>query len=386
MTARPGFADLPPLDRGRKLLRHWSEAGLARSLPMLIGGTWPRVGFGILFADSEAGKSLYALSLAGAVAGEATEFFGAPVHRHGAVAYLAAEGQHGLAHRIAAVADRAGIVPARLPIHVHGEPVDFRSQLAVDALLAELRPLQPALVVLDSYTSHDSTSGAGAHADTAASSAFLKGLTQTAHQLGTLVLMLDHPNHQDKTRPAGSYAKKALADAMWRGYRDAKTDTLVLACEKAKDFVAPREARLRFRVIQAANGAPMLTSAHDAEDADELSLKERLSLTVVSRLSETGLGVSTTEWQRGSLAAGITRPTFFRIRRRLIDAGFVAERDGLNVVTGTGFSQVSPSLTEVSSPTAIPAAPPQQAEVSLTPRASIRPGGETPSAREVLCT
>jgi hypothetical protein len=264
--------------------------------------------------------------------------------------FLLAEGQAQFTARVAAQAEAVGVLPPDLDVYLYRDPIDFTDSRAVLRILEELREIRPALVVVDSVVSHDPGT-AGGQSDTATQAAAFGGMNTLALALGCLVLAVDHPGHNDKTRPAGSFAKLAKADAAWRMFREPKSDNVVLAPAKSKDFALPRSTRLRLRVVGAPNGAPLLVACDTAPRPEKLSTNMLSCLTVVSRLSETNSGrngVTDRAWLQASITEGITRPTYYRTKTRLIDSGYVEKRGALHAVTASGAALVSSGITPVS--------------------------------------
>jgi hypothetical protein len=365
-------------------VQHWCDAPPRKVPAMLIEGLFPAVGVGLLFGDPGDAKTATAVAFAGHAAAGCEEVFGHRITRHGPVAFLLAEGQWQFNERLAAQADALDIPHRSLPIYTHGEPIDFTSAAAVSRIIEALRPIGPVLVVVDSVVSHDS-GVAGSQSDTSTQAAAFGGMNVLAQQLNCLVLALDHPGHKEKDRPAGSFAKKAKVDAGWRVKRNPKTGEVVLSVWKTKDFAVPDAFRLRLRLVGAPNGAPLVVISDGPRSPDELTRSELRGLMVVSRLNETSEaadGVTDTAWLSACLTDGLTKPTYYRAKKRLLDAGFVAKHGALHTVTESGLALVSNGLTPVS-PDGVrpnPLTRPSLPGASLTHPAPLRGAGASETA------
>jgi KaiC/GvpD/RAD55 family RecA-like ATPase len=112
--ANDPFAATPPakIDRYRRVT--YTELASRPPLQWWVKGVVPKADLMVIYGESGSGKSFFALDLFGAIA-RGVEWQGRRVQQ-AKVVYLAAEGQHGIANRVAAYIHKHDIAPADFAI------------------------------------------------------------------------------------------------------------------------------------------------------------------------------------------------------------------------------------------------------------------------------
>ncbi len=125
----------------------WQEVG--NPPPMLIEGLLPDRSLFLLSGKPKAGKSFLALDMAYAVRSGADVFGKYKVNRPGPVVYLAMEdGKYEVANRLLARGRRQGVDEAG-SLELCTERFVLSDPERMDALRAQLEPLQPSLLIVD---------------------------------------------------------------------------------------------------------------------------------------------------------------------------------------------------------------------------------------------
>ena len=105
----------------------------------------------MIFGPKNLGKTFLNFDLAYRLATQQSTLFGRPIHRHGHVVLILAEGGSRLnvraqawrnEHRVTAPAD----------LSIYKRPIDLRNQRDVDALIATAAPLNPVLITFDTLS------------------------------------------------------------------------------------------------------------------------------------------------------------------------------------------------------------------------------------------
>lgn len=198
----------------------------------LAKGLLPRVGIGLLFGESGAGKSFAAVHAALSIAW-GLPLFGSKT-KTGGVLYIAAEGGTSVNRRLAA-ADRAmasavstanlnrapGMAPlSRAPIRVVHETPDLSRDGKADPLIRTIKQAEAdfaaagvrlALVIVDTW---HAAMGGGDENSAADAGHALKPLIAESERGGFLTLIVHHPGKDLDRGSRGSNALPAAADAI----------------------------------------------------------------------------------------------------------------------------------------------------------------------------
>ena len=147
-----------PTDKPRFTFTQAAEYIAQRKpLPWLVKRVLPHAEVGVIFGESGAGKSFFALDLVTAVAQGAA--WRGNQTAQGTVAYVCAEGAGGFALRLKAMSEFHGVDLATLPLHVLADAPSLLEKKDVIDLVASLRQL-PGLVLVVIDTLAQVTAGA----------------------------------------------------------------------------------------------------------------------------------------------------------------------------------------------------------------------------------
>lgn len=163
---------------------------------LLVEGVLPKAGLACLVGSRGLGKTLLAMSLAGATSTDLPTWMGRDVLQRGPVLYVSLEGFHGIPNRLRAWegwANRRAENIIWLP-----DPVDLKRHADARQVGLLARDLGAVAVFVDSARA----SGAGAE-DTKDMGAYVKGLETVQNVQGGLVVVL-HNTGWDETRERGS--------------------------------------------------------------------------------------------------------------------------------------------------------------------------------------
>ncbi len=276
----------------------------------LVVGHLPAEGVVLFYGPSGHGKTHLLLDIAQSVA------TGQPWHGHavqqGPVAYVIAEGIGGLARRVDAWKafhewrDATGVRFRPYPVHLL-ESTDAA------VFLADLQtwdPL-PILIVLDTLAWCIAPGDENSTRDMSAFVAAIGELRSTLHATVALV----HHTGRDTSRERGNTALAAACDTVVQVKEE--DGRIVVTCTKQRE--SPPFAPIRFRLVER-NGSVIPQRAIDDSTGDEVSGKEQEALKALQGIYVAGEGVSSTRWNE---AAEMSRATFYRARKRLIELGYV---------------------------------------------------------------
>lgn len=297
---------------GNAELRWYSDTELAELPPTsdLVSGHLPEAALVLFYGPSGQGKTFMGLDLSQCV-GTGLPWHGNAVQQ-GPVAFVAAEGVGGLSQRVDAWkrfhewTESTDVRFLPQPVHVL-EPTDMA------AFIASLRTWDPSpqLIVLDTLAW---CIAPGDENSTRDMSAFVAAVGELRAGLGATVLILHHTGH-DKSRERGNTALAAASDTVVQ-VKD-EDGQIVLTCTKQRE--APPFHPLRFRLKEFA-GSVVPERAIDDSTGDEPSERERTAIEALKAIYVEGESVSSTRWEE---AAEMSRATFYRARKRLIDLGYV---------------------------------------------------------------
>jgi hypothetical protein len=199
-----------------------------------------------------------------------------------------------------------------------------------------LEEWRPDIVMFDSWIGFLAADGRDENVSNDIS-AWADGYSKPALRRGVAVLTLDHVPH-DHERERGSSRKRDEMDVVWKLVKAGDFDryqTTALSMSRQKDREGWLPERLTFEI-----GGDPETGEFVMRRDD--SLAHQINVTaltgderkVLSVLEGVGRGMRAAEWQKASLEEGITKPTFYRIKARLMEAGRV-ERDGETFILGS---------------------------------------------------
>jgi hypothetical protein len=304
---------------------------------MLVPGRVPSRALVALVGDSSIGKTFVALGFALSVASRST-WLGAPIAKAGRAVYVAAEGAP--AARIGAWKLAHGFdLDTSLGLHVWSGAIQLLEHAEVTRFIAAVRPLQPVMVVFDTLArclvGGDENSAKDMGLAVAA-------LDRVRIELDTTVVVLHHTNRAG-TGERGSGALRGACDAMLTLTK--ADDLLQLSCTKQKD-AEPFEP-IDLRIVPAYPGAAscIVRLASEVTALDTLSDAQGKALHVLREVFG-DQGASSAEWEAS--LPGVSRATFYRARKVLVDEGYVSEKQ--RRFQWTGKAPVSRSLTLVSRP------------------------------------
>lgn len=260
-------------EHARRPMRLYTLADLAALPPprWLVDGVLQEDTFAVLFGPSGLGKSVFALDLALTIASDVL-WFGAPV-KAGPVAYLALEGQRGIAKRVEAWqhARQVGNLAPRIAFGL--EPVNLLDGTEGDRTLAaiEAMPEPPAMVVVDTMA----RAMVGGDENSAKDVGLLiANLDRIRAAFACTVLLIHHTGH-DESRARGSTVLRAAADTMLQLASDGTSMTF----RQAKQKDAPELSDVTYHLEPTLDSVTIVRGS----SADKLAAPERALLQFVRR-------------------------------------------------------------------------------------------------------
>jgi len=296
----------------------------------------------VLFGPPGSAKSFLALDLGASIATGA-DFHGRPIETHGLVAYVAGEGQGGLARRLRAWSIARGASLNEAPFLVSTEPAGLcleASVAAVESAIAGAAKTHgsPVLLVFDTW----SRNLAGDENSSLHSALGVAALDRLRKPWGAAVLVIHHEGWA-QGRARGSTVLRAAADLELRVERGG--DGLVrVAPTKVKDTGPP--APLAFALadvelgINDEEGRPVSSAVLrevqyriEAGPRSLIGKNQRTALGILEDLAAEGLPVLATEWRNACGASGLDRRRFSEARASLLAEGVVREEGQFVVVS-----------------------------------------------------
>jgi phage/plasmid primase-like uncharacterized protein len=200
-----------------------------------------RQSINILFGESGAGKSLFALDWAYSISrGQDWEF--SKCKNKGDVIYIAGEGQMGLAMRMQAIMQKYdGTHNER--IHFSKKSFDFYKEDEVNDVIRQVdliydKGVKPVAIFVDTLA-RNFTGDENKASDVAI---YVKGIEYLCKKYNCAVVTVHHSGHGDKDRVRGSSALKGAHDGEFCVTKD-NDHTSTISCTKLKDGkkFAPRQ-------------------------------------------------------------------------------------------------------------------------------------------------
>src|SRR5215216_663518 len=189
-----------------------------------------------------------------------------------------------------------------------------------------LEEIKPALVVIDSWINCISAAGLDENSSTDIAR-WTDAYPQRARVRGVAVLLLDHVPKEGNTA-RGSGRKLDYVDAMWELRNPQKFDRetvgrIDMHLRKDREGWLPRA--LTFSVGVGEDGFIFKRSAGTVEPIDEegLSKSERTTLEALRALGN--MGAFDKDWREETIAAGLSRATYYRCRETLVRLDFVEQ-------------------------------------------------------------
>jgi hypothetical protein len=290
-----------------------TAALLARPRPTyLVEDVFVQGTLAVLYGPAGAGKSFVALDIALSVV-TGTSWQGHAV-QPGAVVYIAAEGGGGLAERVSAWMTAHHITTIDDAWYVL-EAMNLLDEGDVSACLAELTeiPVRPVLLIVDTLPRCLVGGDENSAKDMGRAVAALDRIRET---LGCTVVVLHHTaRHHDAER--GSTALRGAADTMLALAKDG--DTVTITCDKQKDAAPSGDITLR---LVPTGESCVLELAPDTSQTAGPTGAARAALLALREASDDE-GASYTRWLK---ASGLEERTFLRVRKAVLDKGWVEKR------------------------------------------------------------
>lgn len=284
-------------------------------------------------------KTFAALDLSLHVASKERDWHGRATE-HGMVVYVSAEGSTGMAKRAAAWRKHHGVtaVPRFL---VLPEPVQLMDDKDVDELLAVLltMPEKPALVVIDTLAR---CFVGGNENDAKDMGLFVAACERLIRVTGATVLIIHHVGrHTGESRGSG-----ALLGGVYSRLQVVRDEVgVVLTVLKQKDFDQDEKASFTPEIIDLPDGESSVVLVPQRLTVDSMKRAQRMVYDVLSDRFE-GTAPSDRAWLAAAVAAGASRPTYYRAKKALLKTGMVREDQGQ--FTDTKYEQVSQADAQVS--------------------------------------
>src|ERR671926_31520 len=271
-------------------------------------------------------KSFVALDLALSVAG-GRSWQGRAAHQ-GAVVYISAEGSAGVRNRLEAWETARQTTAAETCYFIPDDAPQFLDGADVDALVDVIGELEtpPTLIVVDTLARCMVGGDENAAKDMGV---FVAAADQLRQATGATVLLIHHHGKGGAVR--GSTALVAAVDTILEAKRDGTL--LSLSCGKQKDAAAFEPIHLVRRVVELgtdAAGEPQSSLVLDPSgppeaDEDLPDLQQRV-LGMLTDAFGSG-GATDAQWRDLCLDEGVSRRSFYRSKKGLVEARRVVALD-----------------------------------------------------------
>jgi hypothetical protein len=303
--------------RQRFALRSVADIKAMPPLHWQIDNHIPKGSLVVEFGQSGSGKTFEAFEEACCIAGD-RPWHGLESVEPGIVVYVAAEGSGGLNKRLAAwERQHPGADLSRLFFIT--EPVNLLDAVAVEAFKSVLRslPERPAAVFLDTLAR-----------------CLVGGDENSAKDMGLAIAAVDsiraefdatvyviHHCGKNSEAERGSSALRAAADVMIQVTSD--NENVTLTCSKMKDAEPFKKLHLTITPVEGTDSCVLEWA--DRADDDTINVNDLKVLRTLERHFPRDEGASSTTWQELAEAdGGVPRRTFFRSKKKLLEAGYVS--------------------------------------------------------------
>ena len=266
----------------------------------------------VVHGDSDTLKSTLALDVACHIA-IGKRWHGRAV-KQGTALYVVAEGQAGMPQRLRAWKQAHG-VPGNIAVGFIEEALDPLNEADVQALILQVRPAPPAVLVVDTWSA-GLAAGVGDEDKNRDVARAIGAFKRFCTMFGTTVVVIHHEGHAASGRPRGGSALRANADTTIAVSR--KDDVITIINPKQKDM--PTFAPLKFRraVVQCKDG----TSSVVLMPCEESRLSDSIAKTLIALRDFGSAGASFTQWQSRT---GYPETTFRRHVDRLCGENYVGK-------------------------------------------------------------
>lgn len=302
---------------------------------------------GLIFGDPGHGKSFVAVDLGLSVA-TGQNFHGHSTKK-GSVFYIAGEGHSGLVRRFYGWAKHHGLsLSAALMFKSEGAAqfLDSSAAEAVTIAVSDLAAIHgsPALIIVDTLARNF---GPGDENSTAEMGRFVAAMDRLrGNWPESVLLIVHHTGHSDKSRARGAMALKGALDFEYRVEKDA--DVISLSNTKMKDAEPPPQLNFTLTTVELndAASAVLVLTDRPAPKA-RMSLQDRVALeSYQTAARETGVwedgsfrGVRVDDWRKAfnTKHSGDTqeakKKAFQRARNDLLKAGQLLVQDDVYLIT-----------------------------------------------------
>lgn len=276
-------------------------------------------GFAMLVGRERSLKSFVAIDLGMSVAA------GIPWQGHkvkqGPVGYVFAEGRGGIGKRTKAwrIARKVTSLDC---FRVLPQAVQMMEAKDVDELLASILTWKemPILLIIDTlarcFVGGDENSSKEI-------GLFIAACDRLQQATGATVLIVHHGRRTDG-ESRGSGALLAALDTHIRTIRD--DNTVTLKCEKQKDFDEFDLIHLTARMVGLPDGDTSLVMERAVLSVEAMERTERATLDAIVALG--GTVTSDGAWKAAARGRSVSERSYYRAKKRLLDAGLVRETDG----------------------------------------------------------
>lgn len=301
----------------------------------LVQSILPKGGLVLAFGERGSAKSFGMLDLAASIA-TGKDWHGHPV-KQANVVYVVAEGTWGFCPRIGAWMQYHDTV--EIPgFYVGLMPVQLHRPRELQAFVAEVLAAVPQPVGLFVFDTLARCFVGGDEVNAIDMGMVVSSAGALQEQFGATVALTHHTARQSGEE-RGHTSLGGASDTMLRfKSTSSKGATFSLTCAKQKD-AAPFEP-MSFRLLPV--GSSCILKPDD--DAGALAIAELDALKALDSIS-VGDPVKASAWEKA--CDGISRATFFRIRRALLDRGFVSQDANLYSSTSVGKAFLYKSQTSL---------------------------------------
>jgi AAA domain len=276
----------------------------------------------MVFGPSGVGKSFFAINMLLSIA-TGTAFFGFPT-RQGRVLYVAGEGHGGMKKRVQAWKRSHAL--ARVPdAFFILNSIDLADREEVEALIAQLSEVNPAVVVFDTLAQCSSADENAAEE----MRPVLQNIGLIQERLRAAVVVLHHSTKAKKEVERGSSSIRAAMDVVI--LLEKRATAILVVNDKQKDDEPSKGLSLRLETVELEGGTPekprrsaILIRAPLSGDESEVIRLTSVRRRVLEALVASEVPLASGEWQRrilGDDGQPMTRYAFQKHRSVLVEKG-----------------------------------------------------------------
>lgn len=296
---------LPMLNTGKVKL--WSFAELATLPPIswLIPNEIPAEAFGVLYGPSGSGKSFMALDYALTIA------------QTGIVIYVAAEGKHGYADRIAAWINHHK--KSANGLLLVGDAINMLEKDTVDTFISTIRQLAPKMVIIDTLARCMVGGDENSAKDVGE---FIAACDKVKQATKATVLVVHHTGKNQEAKERGSSALRGASDVMIELTNS--EGTITLTCSKMKDAEEFNKRFLRTvqRPARPGQTSLILLPANQVEAEIRLTANDQA---VLNTLLSAMYGNSGARNRQIRDHSGVSEGSVPRTLEKLLNCGYIAK-------------------------------------------------------------